>query len=380
MYEGKPMLLVIGSTDTGRTPIAAALLRRALGAGVAVRTAGVLAHEGEGATPEAQLALDQLNIDISRHISRPLHYEEHAKAELLLAIDRGTELVLFAEFPNDPRVACLPVLAQMPDVLDPHRMPLGVWITAMRQLHDQIQAALPLIRARLGIQDQEPLPLMPPKVERRRSTSRREPLVLGSGVRVAWDQDPEMQQLLETIGGDDGQAASQPDPLTNASAEPATTAYWNDAAEQQGPADWLPPSDSSASDTIAASSMSQPPAPAPPSPAQAQEIPAAATASREEHIRRMERLLVAAEEAPEIVDWLRLRGQLVSRLRAVAAQAQGALDFTPAATLMIEGKLMHCAQLPDAAALAALQRAVARLEASVAGDDLATIAADLAEW
>ncbi len=59
MYEGKPLAIVVGSSNTGRTPITAGLLRRMLGAHVAVQTAGVLAHEGEGAIPEAQMALEQ---------------------------------------------------------------------------------------------------------------------------------------------------------------------------------------------------------------------------------------------------------------------------------------------------------------------------------
>src|SRR3712207_2151016 len=102
MYEGKPLLLVVGGSDTGRTPIAAGLLRRALGAGVVVLTAGVLSHAGESAAPEAQMALEQIGVDISRHISRPLDSVDHRAAELLLAVDRGTELVLFTQFPQDP--------------------------------------------------------------------------------------------------------------------------------------------------------------------------------------------------------------------------------------------------------------------------------------
>ena len=62
MYEGKPLALVVGNTDTGRTPMAAALLRRALGPHVIVQTAGVLSHAGEGATPEAQMAIEQIGL------------------------------------------------------------------------------------------------------------------------------------------------------------------------------------------------------------------------------------------------------------------------------------------------------------------------------
>jgi protein-tyrosine-phosphatase len=359
MYEGKPMVLVIGGTDTGRTPIAAALLRKALGGGVMVRTAGVLSHEGEGAVPEAQMALDQLGIDISRHLSRPLRYEEHRDAEMLLAVDRGTELVLFSEFPNDPRVACLPALANLPDVLDPHRMPLGIWISAVRQLHDQVTAALPEIRTRLKIQDQQPLPPVERRVERRKSGGSQGPLVLGTGHRTEWDRDEEMQRLMSLINTDAPQnevtETEREADASEASDEPIGDAaqgaleVWDDTPE-----------------------AAQAAAPAPPA------APPAGT--RTEHVARIGKVLLAAEELPEIVDWARLRGDVLLRLRAIAGQSSGALDFVPAATLMIEGKLQQCRALPDADALFLLRRSVQRLAEPVGASELAQIGGELAQW
>lgn len=361
MYEGKPMVLVIGGTDTGRTPIAAALLRKALGAGVIVRTAGVLSHDGEGAVPEAQMALDQLGIDISRHLSRPLRHAEHRNAELLLAVDRGTELVLFSEFPNDPRVACLAALADMPDVLDPHRMPLGIWVAATKQLGDQVAAALPLIRALLKIEGQAPLPPPERRIERRKSNGSRGPLVLGTGHKMDWDRDEEMQRLMSLINsdappGDEAEPNGEPDALESGAiaAEPSI----DDAA--QGSVDMWNVSE---------------PVPADPTPS-----PASPAATRTEHVARIAKVLAAAEELPEIVDWGRLRSDLITRLRAIGEQAHGAMDFAAAATLMIEGKVQQCKTLPNADALLLLRRSVRRLAEPVGAGDLAEIGNELGQW
>jgi protein-tyrosine-phosphatase len=156
MYEGKPLLVVIGNSNTGRTPMAAGLLRQALGAYVIVQTAGVLSHDGDGVTTEAQMALEQWGIDISSHRSQPLGPEQHRDADLLLAIDSGTASVLHAELPHDERICTLSALTDLPDVLDPHRMPLGVWITVAQQLRQQVDQALPVLERRLGINQEIP--------------------------------------------------------------------------------------------------------------------------------------------------------------------------------------------------------------------------------
>lgn len=408
MYEGKPLILLIGASDTGRTPMAAGLLRRALGAGVVVRTAGVLSHEGEGAMPEAQMALEQVGIDISRHLSRPLRHEEHRKAELLLAIDRGTELVLFSEFPQDPRVVCLPVLAEMPDVLDPHRMPLGVWIAALRQLSDQVTAAVPKIREHLGIRDQEPLPQLPRKVERRRSTLTHEPLVLGTGNKMQWDRDEDMQRLMQLISGEQTNepAVAEAEPVAvvaEEQSELAEVAGQPELAAAVGTPDVesLPPLQTMETPVKADAKIetfsfkSTTPAikaweavaqatehqlsPVEDTPAPAAE-PALPEGDRVAHVERMMKMLQAAEEVPEIVDWVRMRQALSDRLRAIAQQSAGPIDFAPAATLMLEGKLIQQATQPPADALFMLRRSIKRLEAPLNATALAAIGGELAEW
>lgn len=394
MYEGKPLVLLIGGSDTGRTPMAAGVLRRALGAGVVVRTAGVVSHEGEGAMPEAQMALDQIGIDISRHISRPLRHEEHRNADLLLAVDRGTELVLFSEFPNDPRVTCLAVLANMPDVLDPHRMPLGVWVTALRQLSDQVNAALPQIRERLGIAEQEPLPSLQRKVERRKSVTSHDPLVLGTGHKMEWDRDEDMQRLLsliETGHADDAVSDSQ---VSQASADDglnnvASSAELGLADELEPTADDDMPDRSILQDASAdhvhetpgagryAEVTTTPRAVTENKPAAQQGIP---QADRATHVARIIRMLETAEDMPEVVDWTRLLQEIINRLRAIAQQSSGPMDFAPAATMMIEGKLMQHKSKLTVDGLYMLRRSIKRLETPINATALATIGGELAEW
>jgi protein-tyrosine-phosphatase len=393
MYEGKPLVLLIGGSDTGRTPMAAGVLRRALGAGVVVRTAGVVSHEGEGAMPEAQMALDQVGIDISRHISRPLRHEEHRNADLMLAVDRGTEMVLFSEFPSDPRVACLSVLANMPDVLDPHRMPLGVWVTALRQLSDQINAALPQIRERLGIAGQEPLETLPRKVERRKSASAHEPLVLGTGHKMQWDRDEDMQRLLNLIetGHADDDAAPQTslDVSDQGMDQVASNAELGltDEPEQQAHDDA-----SRESIVLDAATDQSEPATAPHDssevPSRQQPVvvgnphvqPSAPQADRATHVARIIKMLETAEEMPEVVDWSRMLQEIINRLRAIAQQSSGPLDFVPAATLMIEGKLMQHKNKLSIDGLYMLRGSIKRLEAPLNATGLATIGGELAEW
>jgi protein-tyrosine-phosphatase len=271
MLEGKPLLVVIGGSDTGRTPMIAGLVRAALGDHAVVQTAGVLAHVGEGATPEAQMALEQLGINIRNHRAQAFTSMHRRDGDLLLAVDRGTALVLHSELPHDERVASLSALCDQSDVLDPHRMPLGVWVTTARKLQVQVDEAIPLLRQRLGI-----------------ST------IPGSTTAVA----------------SNGDAASAV--LT------ATNEHESDAVAQ------------------------------------------------------MCRLLITAETLPMIVNWDRVRHELVQHLRILSSAADNLQSLLPAAVLMIEGTLTHHPTQPTAEVLQHLRQVIERLDAPV--DDTALAA------
>lgn len=347
MYEGKPLVLVVGGTDTGRTPMTAALLRRALGQDVIVRTAGVLSHSGEGATTEAQMAMDQLGFDISRHISHPLRDEDHRNAELLLAVDRGTELVLFTQFHQDARVACLPVLSGLPDVLDPHRMPLGVWIATARQLDDQIKRALPALRQRLRLGEAEPPPAL---------TESGAPLVGFGGGTTNWANDADMERLMGLIDSAPTGSFAEDDKA----AELLSADEWRSAGadDQQ-----LPP-------------LSDDPNAPPEADTPANNEPI----SRTDHVARMLQLLTAAQHVPEIIDWSRLRRELINRMRRIGQQPADTTDLVAAAVLMLEGKLGRHTTPLSAPALAALQQSLERLDTPLSAADLAAIGSEVAQW
>lgn len=157
-------ILLVGASDTGRAPIAAALLQRLLDAQpIAARaeSAGVLGHDGAPAEVEARDTMLHMGLDISAHRARSIDDALVAQAELLVAIDSGTALVLRGRFPGAAaRVFTLGGLAgRNRDVPDPFRMQIGAWLTYAREIDDLLRAALPALAARLA---SAPAPLAAP--------------------------------------------------------------------------------------------------------------------------------------------------------------------------------------------------------------------------
>ncbi len=289
MLDGRPFILVVGAADTGRSPLVLALLRHALPE-IEVRSAGVVSHEGDPADDMVVLALDHLGARLGAHTARALHADELAQADLVLAVDRGVGRVLTAQHGAVTTVAALSDLARLPDVLDPHRMPLGLWIAAARDFQTQITAALPQIRQQLGLQGAAP-----------------------------------------------------------AVAAPAATAP-------------------------AASPAPEPaPTPAPPAPAEV-------ATDRQEPLARIKRLAETALALPEIVDWSRLRSEIGEQLRLIAATTAGPLDFTPAATTMLDGLLAQAPTIPSAARLALFAELAQQLAAGVDAQGLAHFGSAVARW
>lgn len=144
-------ILIVGAADTGRAPIAAALLRRLAAQHDLpwrVESAGVVGHDGEPAEPEARDTLAHLSLDIGDHRARTVTPELLAVADVLLAIDSGTARVLRARFPGESRlIYSLGDLAgRQRDVPDPFRMQIGAWIAYARELEALLEAALPRLR------------------------------------------------------------------------------------------------------------------------------------------------------------------------------------------------------------------------------------------
>jgi protein-tyrosine-phosphatase len=141
--------------------MAAALLRRlrdARGYAWAVESCGVLGHDGAAAEVEARDTMIHMGLDIGEHQARSIDDDLVRQAALLIAIDRGTALVVRARFP-DAAVYSLGELAGRPrDIPDPFRMQIGAWMTYAREIDSMLAAALPRIveLTPQAMQDQPP--------------------------------------------------------------------------------------------------------------------------------------------------------------------------------------------------------------------------------
>jgi protein-tyrosine-phosphatase len=141
-------ILLVGAADTGRAPMAAALLKRLLDARQSAWVAescGVLGHDGAGAETEARDTMVHMGLDIADHQARSIDEELAARAAMIVTIDRGTALVVRARFPNAAgRTYSLGELANRPrDIPDPFRMQIGAWMTYAREIESMLEAALP---------------------------------------------------------------------------------------------------------------------------------------------------------------------------------------------------------------------------------------------
>ena len=146
------IILLGGAADTGRAPMAAALLRRLLekrphDRDWVVESCGVLGHDGAVAEVEARDTMVHMGLDIAEHHARSLNDELAARAALIITLDRGTALVVRARFPAAAaRTYSLGELAgRARDIPDPFRMQIGAWMTYAREIEGMLQAALPRI-------------------------------------------------------------------------------------------------------------------------------------------------------------------------------------------------------------------------------------------
>ncbi|HEU5014929.1 MAG TPA: protein tyrosine phosphatase [Roseiflexaceae bacterium] len=154
-------ILLIGAADTGRAPMAAALLRRLLddkGHAWQVGSAGVLGHDDDPPEIEARDAMAHMGLDIGEHRARSLNETLIAEAALLVAIDSGIARVVQTRFPEAAeRTRSLGELAgRGRDIPDPFRMQMGAWLTYARELDTLIQAALPRMAKIVEAARQEP--------------------------------------------------------------------------------------------------------------------------------------------------------------------------------------------------------------------------------
>lgn len=163
MAQTEPLIVIVGGADTGRAPMAAALLRRLLersGSHLRAESAGVVGHDGAEVEPEARDALLALGVTFGEHSARSLSDELAAEAQLLLAVDTGVAHVLRARYPA-AHVVTLGELAGRPrDIPDPFRMQVGAWLHYAGEIEALLVAGLPRLSELLSGQGDRATPAM----------------------------------------------------------------------------------------------------------------------------------------------------------------------------------------------------------------------------
>ena len=160
-------IIIVGAADTGRAPIAAALLSRMLsdkGATWQIESAGVVGHDESPAEPEARRAMLSFQMNIDEHRARSLSDELVAAATVLIAIDSGTARVVRARH-QQALVTTLGELAgRARDIPDPFRMQVGVWMSYAREIEGLLKAGLPRLLELIEGEPAAPLPAAEPSV------------------------------------------------------------------------------------------------------------------------------------------------------------------------------------------------------------------------
>lgn len=102
----KPLIVLVCTGNTCRSPMAAGLLRKRLETAgelwkqVNVISAGVAANDGAMASPQAVDVMEAQGVDISCHESRPLSDAIMHRADVVLTMTRGHRAAILAAWPD----------------------------------------------------------------------------------------------------------------------------------------------------------------------------------------------------------------------------------------------------------------------------------------
>lgn len=157
----RPTILIVGAADTGRAPMAAALLRRQIEQRRLpwdVASAGVVGHDDDPPEPEARTTMLHMGLNIDQHHARSVGEDMLAEAALVLAVDSGTARAMRARFAGVALHTLGDLAGRARDIPDPFRMQVGAWMTYARELEAMLIAALDRIRELLGEPPAAPQP------------------------------------------------------------------------------------------------------------------------------------------------------------------------------------------------------------------------------
>lgn len=107
MFRGETLkILIVCTGNTCRSPMGEGILKHLsekYNIKVEVRSAGIAAFDGDRANKNAILALDNIGIDISSHISHQLHGDMIEDADIILTMTRNHKDSIISRFPNNTK-------------------------------------------------------------------------------------------------------------------------------------------------------------------------------------------------------------------------------------------------------------------------------------
>ncbi|TWU21658.1 Low molecular weight protein-tyrosine-phosphatase YwlE [Novipirellula galeiformis] len=139
----KPVIAVVCTGNTCRSPMAETLLREQLnkrtGCDDAVRviSAGVAASNGAGASPQAVAVMGSRGLDLTGHSSRPLDESVVNVADLILTMTRGHRAAILAAWP-DMHERVFTLRRDGGDISDPVGLAVEVYEACADQINDEL--------------------------------------------------------------------------------------------------------------------------------------------------------------------------------------------------------------------------------------------------
>lgn len=164
-----PAILIVGAADTGRAPIAVALLRRLAqerGHTWQIASAGVVGHDDDPLQPAARDALAVIGLTLDDHVARSLTDELAHTAHLLIAVDSGIARVLRSRYPQATIYSLGELAGRSRDIPDPAGMQIGAWLHYSREMEQLLKAGFDRITTILSgnnvVEESPSLALPPP--------------------------------------------------------------------------------------------------------------------------------------------------------------------------------------------------------------------------
>lgn len=134
-------VLIVCTGNTCRSPMAEGILKSIDKDGMLnVLSAGVFAYEGEEASPNAIMALDEMGIDIKDHTSHGVNESVLEEADIILAMTRSHKMSLVSMYPQvaDKTYTLCEFAGMEGDIADPYGQSLDVYKSCAKMIEEAL--------------------------------------------------------------------------------------------------------------------------------------------------------------------------------------------------------------------------------------------------